>query len=111
MRTGITVVVLAAVMVAAAVSHLWAQQQTVTVDIRDFAFEPRDLSINAGTSVRWVNRDDAPHSVVVEGGPGSSPGIIAPGGEHTFVFRQAGRFPYRCGVHSTMLGEITVSAP
>jgi plastocyanin len=87
--------------------HLAAQPPAVVVDMRDFAFEPRDLAIAAGTAVRWVNRDATPHSIVMEGGrPGGSRGTIAPGAEHTFVFREAGRYVYRCGVHPTMLGEV-----
>ncbi len=112
MRTGMVVTVVAVFILAAGPSHVVSQQQTVTVDIRDFSFEPRDLMVPAGTAVRWVNRDDAPHSLVMDGGrPGSSPGILSPGGEHTFIFREAGQFAYRCGVHPTMLGEITVQAP
>ncbi len=102
--------VLAALVVGG--SPLTAQQPPAVVDMRDFAFEPRDLMVVAGTTVRWVNRDGAPHSVAMEGGrPGSSRGPIAPGGEHSAIFREAGLFVYRCGVHPTMLGEVTVTAP
>ena len=38
-------------------------------------------------------------------------GPIAPGKEFTFAFTQAGRFVYRCAIHPTMLGIITVQAP
>jgi len=40
-----------------------AAQETVGIDIRDFAFEPRILSVRAGTPVRWVNRDDGQGSL------------------------------------------------
>ena len=104
--------ILVAVMLATGGPRLSAQQPRVVVDMRDFAFEPRDAAIASGIAVRWVNRDEVPHSIVMEGGrPGSSRGTIAPGAEHTFVFREAGRHTYRCGVHPTMLGEVNVSAP
>jgi len=103
-------VFLVLLILAVALAFVEAQQPPVTVDMRDFAFEPRDVLVASGTSVRWVNRDDFPHSVVMEGGrPGGSRGTIPPGGEHTFVFMDAGRSVYRCGVHPTMLGEITVA--
>lgn len=99
-------------MLAVALAYVGAQQQPVTVDMREFAFEPRDVLVVPGTAVRWVNRDDFPHAVVIEGGrSGSSQGTIRPGGEHTFVFRDVGRFVYRCNVHPTMLGEVTVAGP
>jgi plastocyanin len=84
------------------------QPAAVTVDIRDFAFEPHEIKVAAGTTVRWVNRDPIPHQVAMEGGhPGSSP-LLGPGGEHAAAFRNASRFTYRCGVHPTMLGVIIV---
>ncbi len=108
-RVGAVLVLLILLILAVALSYAGAQQPPVTVDMRDFAFEPRDVLVTPGTAVRWVNRDDAPHSVVMDGGrPGGSRGTIPPGGEHSFVFRDAGRFAYRCSVHPTMLGEITV---
>ncbi|MGQ0568260.1 MAG: cupredoxin domain-containing protein [Armatimonadota bacterium] len=88
-----------------------AAQEAVGIDIRDFAFEPRSLSVRAGTAVRWVNRDDASHSIAMDGGRPGSSGTLGMGGEHTFVFREAGRFAYHCGIHPTMLGEVTVAAP
>jgi len=95
---------------AVALAHVEAQQPPVTVDMREFAFEPRDVLVVPGTAVRWVNRDEFPHADVMEGGrPGNAQGTIRPGAEHTFVFRDAGRFVYRCSVHPTMLGEITVA--
>ncbi|MGH2376426.1 MAG: plastocyanin/azurin family copper-binding protein [bacterium] len=105
----VAIVFLTLLILAVALAYVGAQQPPVTVDMREFAFEPRDVLVTPGTAVRWVNRDDFPHSVVMEGGrPGSSRGTIPPGGEHTFVFRDPGRFVYRCSVHPTMLGEITV---
>lgn len=114
MRAGMAAPVVGLILLTLAlcVSHLAAQQPAITVDMRNFAFEPRDVGVMAGAAVRWVNRDDTPHSVVMEGGrPGSSRGTIPPGAEHIFVFRESGRYVYRCGVHPTMLGELTVSAP
>lgn len=89
---------------------LFAQQQVV-VDIREFAFEPRDTRITAGMSVRWINHDDVPHQVGMEGGRPGSSGLIAPGTSYTFTFGEAGRFTYRCGVHPTMLGLLIVDSP
>ncbi len=102
MACGILAVLLASVGAAT------AQPQVVVVDIRDFAFEPHEVKVAAGTTVRWVNRDPAPHAIVMEGGrPGSSQ-LLDPGKEHTVIFGDAGRFTYRCGVHPTMLGIVIV---
>ena len=110
MRLVLAVTIAFAVVAGLPDPRLTAQQSSVVLDIRDFSFEPRELMVPADTTTRWVNRDDFPHAIVMASNPsGSSRGNIAPGGEHTFVFRQPGRFTYRCGVHPTMLGEIFVS--
>ena len=88
-----------------------AAQEAVGVDIRDFSFVPKDLTVSVGTAVRWVNRDDAPHQIVMDGGRPGGSGTLGQGAEHTFVFREAGRFPYHCGIHPTMLGEVNVTGP
>lgn len=87
-------------------------QEAVTVHMIEFSFQPREQVINADTPIRWVNRDAFPHAIAMQGGrPGSSPGLIDAGKDYTFVFREAGRFVYRCGVHPTMLGAVIVQSP
>lgn len=87
-----------------------AQEPTV-VEIRDFAFFPRDTIVTAGTTVRWINFDEAPHQIAMAArAPGSS-GLIEPGRDYAFTFTQPGQFVYRCAVHPTMLGVLSVNAP
>ncbi|HET9476282.1 MAG TPA: hypothetical protein VFP63_02210, partial [Dehalococcoidia bacterium] len=38
-----------------------ASSDRVIVEIKGFDFVPRDLTVSAGATVTWVNRDDAPH--------------------------------------------------
>jgi plastocyanin len=105
---GVAMVVCAA---AALGAPYTAAQEAVGIDIRDFAFEPRTMGVGTGMAVRWLNRDDVPHNVtMLNRQPGSS-GTIGPGATHTFTFRAAGRFTYRCAVHPTMLGEVVVTGP
>ncbi len=88
------------------------QPTTVTVDIQDFSFQPRDLTVNVGTTVRWVNRDtESPHSVAAEDGKTITSPLINPGKESSFEFTQTGQMAYRCGVHPTMMGVIVVQGP
>jgi len=78
------------------------------VEIREFAFWPRDTVITAGTPVQWMNFDDAPHQIVLTGGRPGSSSPIEPGNEYAFTFNEPGQFTYRCGVHPSMLGVIVV---
>src|SRR5687767_722098 len=34
-----------------------------TVEIEDFQFQPEEITVAAGESVTWVNRDTAPHAI------------------------------------------------
>ena len=40
-----------------------AQNTAVPVTIDNFVFEPERLTVKAGTTVTWTNRDDIPHTV------------------------------------------------
>jgi plastocyanin len=35
----------------------------VKIDIKEFMFDPKDLTVAVGTKVTWVNDDQVPHTV------------------------------------------------
>lgn len=107
MRAAIVFALALPMMLAANLSPVGAQS-TVTVDIQDFSFQPHEWTIQAGSVVHWVNHDDWPHHVAAEDGKSFNSGVIAAGKDFRFAFTQPGRFSYRCGIHPTMLGVITV---
>ena len=41
---------------------------THTITIKDFAFNPADLTVNAGDTVTFVNEDGAPHTATADNG-------------------------------------------
>ncbi|HET7603518.1 MAG TPA: cupredoxin domain-containing protein [Gemmatimonadales bacterium] len=79
------------------------------VVIRDFAFQPAALTVPEGTTVIWVNCEDA------EGTPGhtttsdawDSPTLTP--GQSFAVTPAAGSYPYHCRPHPFMEGSVTVS--
>ena len=79
----------------------------VTVNIKNFAFNPSVLSIKAGTNVVWVNDDSVPHTITSDSGDFDS-GNIAPGGSFNHTFTKAGSVSYHCNIHKTMKGQIIV---
>ena len=109
MRTFIVGALLAGVILGTGAAA--AAQQAVTVDIREFAFWPRDTVVGVGIAVRWTNFDDTPHQIAMTGSRPGSSGLIEPGKDYTFTFNEPGQFTYRCGVHPTMLGVIVVREP
>jgi plastocyanin len=71
------------------------------------AYSPNPLTITRGTTVTWVNNDTSSHDQVADGGAFNT-GLLAPGGQASFTFQNAGAFPYHCGVHPNMVATITV---
>jgi plastocyanin len=79
------------------------------VTIVDFAFEPASLLISAGTTVRWHNAGDAPHTVTAFTGAFDS-GTIGSGGDYSYTFADPGAYLYHCTIHPNMVGTVRVSA-
>jgi plastocyanin len=78
------------------------------VEIVDFAFNPGELTIAAGTTVTWTHGDpDVPHTATSDDDVFDS-GNLNEGDEFSFTFDEAGTFPYFCSVHPTMEGTIVV---
>ncbi len=75
------------------------------VSIRGFAFNPANLAINAGTTVKWTNEDSAPHSIKSEN---FKSGTLSSGDSYEFRFVTPGIYDYNCGIHPSMKGQIIV---
>ena len=86
------------------------QAQPASVSIVDFAFNPSAITIAAGTTLTWQNTGRATHTTTSTTGAWNS-GRLGPGQTFSFTFTQAGAFPYRCDIHPSMQGTVTVSAP
>ena len=78
------------------------------VNIDNFAFVPATLTVAAGSTVTWINRDEEPHTVVANDGSFHSPGM---GSQATFShrFATAGTFDYICSVHPFMHATVVVT--
>jgi plastocyanin len=79
-----------------------------TIAIDNFAFMPAATTVKAGTSVRFVNRDDIPHTVVLADGRARSKALDTDD-SFVYVFDKPGDFTYFCGMHPQMKGEIKVT--
>ncbi len=95
---------------AAATATCVPASGTQDVSISSFAFTPQDLTVAAGTTVRWTNMDGS-HSTTSDTALWDS-GVLAVGGQFSFTFNTPGTYAYHCSVHpSAMMGTITVGAP
>jgi plastocyanin len=85
----------------------------------EFVFDPAELEIRPGTTVRWVwdsnNHnvvvDDQPEGVEWEGTEGGAGTTYDAGHTYEFTFEQEGTYEYACEPHRAagMLGTVVVS--
>ena len=78
---------------------------TTTVQMKDFAFQPADVTVSVGDTVTWTNEDSEPHAP--QGGPFNAPDV-PPGGSFSFTFNEAGDVSYICRIHTYMSGVVHV---
>jgi plastocyanin len=84
-----------------------AQDPTNVVTIDNFTFSPKDLTVAVGTTVKWVNHDDIPHTVVEKNTTFRSKALDTDD-SYSFTFTTAGSFDYFCGLHPHMVGKVIV---
>jgi plastocyanin len=77
-------------------------------EIAGFAFKPGTLTVRVGSTVRWTNRDDAPHTVTATSGAFGSR-QLGRGGVYARRFDKAGTFAYLCALHPQMKGRVVVT--
>ncbi|ORV81985.1 amidase [Mycobacterium interjectum] len=78
------------------------------VSIDNFAFAPATLTVKAGATVTWTNRDEEPHTVAASDGSFHSPGM-GTGATYSHTFGTAGKFDYVCSIHPMMHGTVVVT--
>jgi plastocyanin len=91
-----------------------APATTETVEIIRDGFEPRELTISAGTSVRFVNQDTLAHTATHghNGAPDEDPLFderLARDDTATVTFDRPGTYQVTCRFHPTMNMTITVT--
>ena len=77
------------------------------VKIDNFTFEPQTLTVKAGTTITWTNRDDIPHTVVSTDFVFKSKALDT---DDSFKFTptKPGTYSYFCSIHPKMTGRVVV---
>ena len=84
-----------------------AEAKTHTVTIEGAAFSLADLTVSAGDTVIWVNKDFYPHTATSKKA-GFDSDDIAPEKSWKYVAKKKGDFPYICTIHPSMKGTLHV---
>jgi plastocyanin len=84
-----------------------APNDTTTVEILNNAFNPAQLNVAPGTTVRFVNRDNVPHTATADNGAFDTK-ELPPGYSMDVFLEGEGTVPYHCELHPEMKGSIVV---
>ncbi len=80
------------------------------VSIDNFTFSPPSLTVKAGTTVTWTNRDDIPHGIASSNNAFARSKAMDTDDSYSFTFTTPGTYQYFCYVHPHMVGPIVVQA-
>jgi len=107
MKTKIIFVAIIALMIASCKSDSSIIATGVTLS--GMTFSPKSLSVTAGTTVTWTNKEAITHTVTSDAVLFDS-GDLTNGKTYQYTFSTVGTFPYHCKYHSGMTGTIIVTA-
>jgi amicyanin len=83
-----------------------------TITIKNFAFDPQTLTVNAGSTVRWVNYDRVTHRIVFIDSAGRDTDVdsnpLSASQSWSSKFDKPGTYDYYCTIHTDMKGKIIV---
>jgi len=77
------------------------------VTIQNFAFSPVSLTVAAGTTVTWTDKDNTEHTVSADDGSFGSQ-KLTPGATFSETFSTPGTYAYHCSIHRTMTATVIV---
>lgn len=82
-----------------------------TIEIKKYAYTPGKITIKKGTTITWINRDVAPHTVTIddESKTGPKSKFFGKGEKFTYTFDEVGIFPYHCEPHPYMKAAVEVT--
>ena len=79
--------------------------EAAEVEIRNYVFDEKTITVEAGTTVVWENYDSAPHTVT---GDGLDSGKMSSGDTYEYTFTEPGTYEYYCAYHPSMTATVIV---
>jgi plastocyanin len=112
-RSVLAAVVLGAVVgsgLAGGVLVAKAASPATAISIDNFTFTPQTVTVKAGTTVTWTNKDDIPHGIAATNNAFTRSKALDADDSYSFTFTTPGTYQYFCYVHPHMTGTIVVEA-
>ena len=79
-----------------------------TVTISDYTYGPAQLTVPAGTTIAFSNKDSTPHTATSKQSGVFETGSIDTGKTAKVTLEKPGTYAYYCAFHPFMKGSITV---
>ena len=76
----------------------------LTINIQDYKFNPSRLTVQTGSTITWINRDPAFHTIHSDTGVFQS-GLLSVGQLFSYTFDEPGTYPYYCDKNGGPGGE------
>jgi len=80
----------------------------VEVKIDNFTYSPIAVTVTAGTTVKWTNRDDIPHTVVSDDKGTFKSKALDTDDSFSYTFTKPGTYTYFCSIHPKMTAKVVV---
>jgi plastocyanin len=100
----------AAPLLAAVAPTPQAQNAPTAVSIDNFTFTPQTLTVKAGTTVTWANKDDIPHGIAWMKNAFTKSKALDTDDTYALTFTTPGSYQYFCYLHPHMTGTVVVEA-
>jgi len=97
-------------LLAAGVLLARADGAASAVSIDNFTFTPPAITVKAGTTVIWTNKDDIPHGIASADNAFQKSKALDTDDSFAFTFTTPGTYKYFCYLHPHMVGTVVVQA-
>jgi plastocyanin len=78
------------------------------ITISNSSFSPQTITVSAGSTVVWTNKDSSEHSIVSDNNQFPSSPRISNGQAFSTLLTEKGTYSYHCGVNTSIKGKIIV---
>jgi plastocyanin len=106
-RNALSAVALAVLFTSIGQAAATAAPRKHMVIIEGTRFQPESLTVKAGDTIVWVNKDLFPHTATASSSTFDSQ-VIAAGASWKYVAKKKGEFAYGCLFHPTMKADLLV---
>jgi plastocyanin len=102
----VSIIVILSILLISGCTQQSENKQQTTVIIKNFAFNPENLTVKVGTTVTWINEDSVNHTVKSIDDLFKSK--LESGQSFNYTFNATGTYNYICDIHPNMQGNIIV---